>query len=274
MEYRSRPAVTPAPQLPHRIAAHQQEWGFWDGINHVDPDPVGDPPVATPPNPPAATNPDPNSQTAYETMVKERDARKEAERRMKALEQQLRAFEGIDPDTARKAQEIAAKQQEWEEAQAKLKADIEAENKQKYEPQIQQYQQQLAEAQQQLVDYQRDTQLERAFVEAGGFPDGFEYAKIDLQQRVRLSKDGTLEVLNAKGEPDWVADKGQSRPKTVQELIDELKQGSQRFARQFKANDRPGFGLSGNGLNPSDPSFKGMSAWDKVAAMREKQYGR
>jgi multidrug efflux pump subunit AcrA (membrane-fusion protein) len=224
-------------------------------------------PVAPPAPEPANNGPTPQD---LENLRKALEAERKQNRQAQA---QLKAFEGIDPDGAKRALEIAAKQQEWEEAQAKLKADTEAEIKSRYEPTIAQQQQQLAEAQQALADYKRDTQLERAFLEQGGFADGFEYARIDLQQRVRLKDNGSLEVLNAKGEPDWVADKGSSRPKTLGELIAELKATNNRFARQFKASDRAGFGINGNGMGTASGEFADLPAWERVNRMRRAQSG-
>jgi hypothetical protein len=235
--------------------------------------PTPDAPQATPPNPPANSSQDPNSETAYATLQKEREARKELEKKAKQLETQLQAFSGIDPGKYKEAMEIAAKQAEWEQQQAELRAQFEADAQAKYEPVLEQQRQQLAAAQQSLLDFQRDTALEQAFYAAEGFSGEFEPAALALRGRVRVSANG-LEVLEPDGKtPAYVADKGQSRPKTVAELIDELKGTTSWFARHFKGSDRPGFGVLGSSGQGLPAEATGKDVWAAVTAQRQKQFG-
>lgn len=247
-----------------------------DAMSEENNNPTTEAPVAIPPNPPAAADGlDPNSETAYATLVKEREARKAIERELKTLQTQLKAFEGIDPAEHRKAMEIAAKQQEFEQQQAEIRAQIEAEMQQKYEPQLRQYQTMMAEREQQLLNFQRDTELEKAFYAAGGFPGEFEPAAIALRNRVQV-KDGQVIVLEPDGKtPAYVADKGQSRPKELGELIEELKGSVSWFARHFKGADRPGFGPFGTpGTVVANPDANSNDLWAAVDAQRQKQFGR
>lgn len=223
---------------------------------------------ATPPQP------DPNSETAYATLVKEREARKELEKKAKNLEVQLQAFAGIDPEKYKEAMELAAAQEEWEKQQAEIKAKIEADSQAKYEPVIEQQRQQLAQAQQALLDFRRDTALEQAFYAADGFPGEFEPAALALRSRVRVNSEGQLEVLAADGKtPDYVADKGQSRPKNLAELIDEVKGTTAWFARHFKGSDRPGFGVLGTAGQPITGDANPKDVWAAVTAQRQRQFG-
>jgi hypothetical protein len=242
----------------------------WDGINRVETDPEDATPQAVPPNPPPER--DPNSETAYATLLKEREARKESDRRLRELESRLKAFEGIDPGEYAKAMETAKRQEEFERRQAELEAELEAKVQQKYEPQLRTLQQQLAEREEAFSRYQLDTALEREFYELGGFPGDFKYAALDLRARVKL-EDGALVVLEADGRtPAYIAEKGQSRPKTVSELIEEL-QKSPGFARHFKNSDRPGFSSVAGGA----PQVGADASADQIAAAltayREKNQG-
>jgi uncharacterized protein len=264
------------PSLPNAIARHQTQWRFWDGICRAEDGLDGDPSplTATPPNPPPSGGPDPNSETAYATLVKEREARKETEKQLKAMQAQLQAFQGLDPEKARQAMEIAARQQEWEAQQEQLKAEMEAELQKKYEPQLEQYRQQVAAKEQQFREFQRDKALEDQFYKSDGFPGEFEPAALALRSRVVVGDDGNLIVVEPDGKtPAYVADKGQSRPKTVAELIDDLKAEKSWFARHFKGSDRPGFGaLPNSGMSlPPDAGTEDVVA--ALNAARNKKYG-
>jgi hypothetical protein len=57
-------------------------------------------------------------------------------------------------------------------------------------------------------------------------------------------------------------------------LIVELKENSARFARQFPAKDRPGFGLQGNGLAAGDLNLQNLNPAEALNRYRQKQYGR
>lgn len=229
-------------------------------------------PQAIPPNPPSNPGQDPNSETAYATMLKEREARKQAEKEYKALQKQLEAFKGIDPSEYQKAMEAYQKQAEFERKQAEIQAEIEAKLQQKYEPELEKYRQQLAQTQQQFTDYQRDRVLESAFYDAGGFPGEFEPAALALRGRVTL-ENGQVVVLEPDGKtPAYVADKGQSRPKTVKELIADLQAEHIWFARHFKASERPGFGQAnfGTALTPdADPN----QIADALTRYRQQKFG-
>lgn len=269
----TRTDSTSQPAISATLARAIALQGNWDYSNRVDPDPAGDPPapVATPPNAPPA--PDPNSETAYATLQKEREQRKDFERRFKESESKLQAFKGIDPAEYAKAMEVAKAQQEWEAKQAQIEAEWEAKMQQKYEPQIAQMRQQLAEKDQEFQLFLLDQSLEREYGASGGFPGDYVYVGSDLRQRVHLV-DGALTVMEPDGKtPAYIADKGQSRPKTVSELILDLQAERPGFARHFKNSDRPGFANVGGGT----PVLAADATSDQIAknltAYRERKYG-
>lgn len=250
-------------RIPTAVTRHFAAEGLWDGINHVDPEPPADGNDA----PPAG---EPLGETGLAALQAERAKASNLEKQYKALERQFKQFEGIDP--ARYSEAIAAleKQAEAEQQQARWRAETEAQYKQKYEPQLQQQQQLVADAQQQLQNYKRDVLLERAFIQAEGFPDAFKYASVDLQGRVRLTDAGELEVIDANGDPAYVADNGKSRPMTISELIDDLAKEDLAFARHFKGNDSPAFSLRGDGsYNPADPRMANLSPAQKLDLARQ-----
>lgn len=240
--------------------------------------PPAEPPEPSNPggdDPPEPSNPsgDDPSQPLNEGGIKalqaERDRANELDKKYRALERQFKQFEGIDPARYKEAIDALNKQAEYEQQQAQWRADTEAEIKSKYEPQLQHQQQLVATAQKELADYKRDVLLERAFLKAEGFPDAFKYASVDLASRVRLTDKGALEVLDANGEPAYVADSGKSRPMKTVELIEELIKTDIAFARHFKGNDRPGLSLRGDGsYNPDDPRFANLSPAEKLNMQR------
>ena len=272
MNYRYIRTTPDAFRVPAAIARYQQQWGFWDGINHVDPEPAGvEPPAptaATPPNPPSPPAAESLGDNGLKALQEERAARK-------ALEAQLKAFQGIDPDKAAEAMRIAEQHQEFEQQRAQWKAEQEAKLKQQYEPQLQQQQELAAQYQQELANYKLEVALKDAYLSTDGIPEKFKYAKVDLGDRVRLGESGALEVLDADGNPAYVADAGKSRPMTINELIKEMTQKDIAFAGNFKGNNTPGFALNGNGqMSTGNPAFDNLSPWDKVDAIRAQRSGR
>lgn len=200
-------------------------------------------------------------------------ARKEAEAEAKRLAAQLEAFKDIDPKKAREAEDILARNQELEEAQSKLRADIESELQQTYETQLKQQQDLTLAAQNELKEYKLSTQLETVFYASDGLPGEFKRVAADLRERTRLDKDGLPEVLDAEGNPAYVAENGKSRPMTVAELIAEIAAKDTGFARHFKgSSDRPAFSLNGGrGVSANDPALANMSPWEILSLQRSQK---
>lgn len=252
--------------LPAFVERFQREFGVWDGICHVDPDPSSDADDSSSSVDPA------EFQTVRDTMKKERDRANTLDKELKVIKRQLEAFSGIDPEAAKRA---IAEAEQAEEMERRLTADIEK----RFAPQIdkmttenQQLQQQNQQLQQRYDNYRRDTLLEQSFYAAGGLPGEFVAIASALQPRVGFNDKGELLVVDSEGKPELVVEGTQSKPKTIKGLIEELKSDPQHlwFARHFKGNDKPGFGTNSFD-SASDPAFANMSPWERVAAIREKQ---
>lgn len=205
------------------------------------------------------------SEKLLKALQAEREQRKQFEKDAKTFKAQLEAFNGLDPDLARKAKEILAQQEEWAQKESKIRSDVE----QTYTPKLQELEKSKTAAEQALLNYKRDVTLEREFNKAGGFAGEFEDVAGRLQGRVTIDPTtGELKVLDKAGKPSFT--KGE--PTTIAQLISELKGENLGFARHFKGNEGSGAGLNGSGkYNSGDPSLSGLSAWEKVERMRAAQ---
>lgn len=205
-------------------------------------------------------------QKLAETLKKERQ-------RANQLEKQLKALGNIDPDVARRAQEILQQQQEWGEREEKLRAEIDGQYRPKldeYNRKEQAYQQQLQQKQSELLNFKRDTLLSREFVKAGGFDGEFEEIAHRLQSRTRLNPEtDELEVVDGQGKRVYSMD-DPSKPMSIAQLIEQLKKENIGFARHFKGFEVGGMGLSGSGKGGgNDPALSGLNPWDRLAKLRE-----
>lgn len=239
----------------------------WDGINFVDPEPADDGDTG-----PDAGDPLPDVEKLKGALGKERENAKSLQRELRSIKAQLEAFAGIDPAKAKEALEIAQRQEELERQQAQQRAELENSIKSQYEPQLQELQAQLSEKAAAYENYKRDTLLQQEFSKADGLPGEFVAVAHALQERVKFDAEGNLVVVNAKGQPEYQIVEGKSQPKTVAQLIQELKKDPQYlwFARHFRGNERSGFGITSSQAN-LDGIPEGLSAWERVAAIREKQ---
>lgn len=200
-----------------------------------------------------------------EALKKERQLKAEADKQRKALEKQLQAFQGIDPDLAKKAEAILQEQQQREDWETQVKQSIEAE----YLPRLTQAEQERDQAIAQLHNYQMDSVLERAAIKAECFANEYHLIAPLLKSRAQFDpKTGTVKVVDASGKP--VLSKGE--PMTVDALIEELKAKDMGFARHFRAADASGAGINGRSAQPIENSSIGTgSAWDKLRVLRERQ---
>lgn len=206
-------------------------------------------------------------------LSKEREQRAAAEKQAKQFQKQLEAFSGVDPELARKANEILQQSQQWEEREAKLRADVDGQYRPKldeYDRQVKAYEQKLSESQSALLNYRRDSVLEREFGKAGGFEGEFEAVASALRGRTRLNPEsGELEVLGEDGKRLYSKD-DPSKPATVGQLIQQLQKEQLWFSRHFKGYESGGAGINGNGRGGSgDPNWEKLPAWEKVSRMRE-----
>ena len=277
MSYIRRLFASPIPAV---ISRHQRDWGFWDDINHVDPDPTPPPndpaPTATPPNDYPAGLRD-EGQKALDAMKAERAQLKEQLRQTQA---QMKAFEGMDPSKYAEAMRIADQQIEW----ARQKSELEASLKQQYEPQIQERDTQLTQHKSALANYYADVAAEQAFLAADGIAGEFAAIAPAVQQRMQVDtanlefdasgrlKLGSVkvQVLDEKGQPMFV----DGKPATMAELIKDLASKHTWIARHFKGNNTPGFQLGGKGdFSAQNPNMAKLPAWQRVNLQRQ-QAGR
>lgn len=214
------------------------------------------------PESPGAT-PDPNA-GLKKALESERKIRSEFEQKLKLLERQLKAFEGIDPELAKRAQELQAQQEEMLQRESKLRAEIEA----SYQPQLAEAKKREAEKEAELQRFKLDVQLEKAFFEQGGFPGEFEPVALALRSRAKLEPNGSIKVLDKSGNPMFV----NGEPATIADLIADLQKTEVWFARHFKGYEASGMGLGGSAMGGvNDPSLSNLPPWERVAALRAKQ---
>ncbi|NEQ45621.1 MAG: hypothetical protein F6K00_19580 [Leptolyngbya sp. SIOISBB] len=254
-------------QVPSAIARHQKQWGFWNEINHVDPEPPSaPPPEPTPPNPSPTA---PLQQPGLDALKAERE-------QVKQLQQQLKAFEGIDPAKYAEAMQIAQQQTEW----AQQKSELETQYKNQYEPQIKQRDTEITQHKSALANYYADVAAEQAFLSADGIAGEFTAISPAVQQRMQVSteklefdesgrlKPGSvsIQILDELGQPMFV----DGKPATMTDLIKDLAKKNTWIARHFKGNNTPGFQLGGKSdFSSTNPSLSGVSAWDRVNMSRQ-----
>ncbi|MEO1208582.1 MAG: hypothetical protein AAFX78_03485 [Cyanobacteria bacterium J06638_20] len=248
-------------RVPSKLFRAQQECNIWDGICHVDPDPAPEPTPATPP--------EPLQQPGLDALRTERQ-------RAKQLEQQLKAFEGIDPEKYREAMAIAQNQQEWAQRESELKSEFEKQ----YTPQIQERDTQIQVHRAALANYYADVVAEQAFLGANGIPGEFAAIAPTVQQRIqvdtsqlkfdpsgRLDQSSVkVQILDATGQPMFV----EGKPAQMSDLLKELAEQHTWIARHFKGNDSPGLQLGGKGdYSAGNPAMKNLPAWERVNLQRQ-----
>ena len=215
---------------------------------------------------------DPNSETAIATARKERALRQDLERKLTQLQ---KTYADINPDVARRAQEVLDQSERQQEQSSKWEAEIEARFKLQYEPLVAQLQADAKVANQRHLDYCRDVQLERAFYECDGLAGEFEPCSLALKRRIAVKEDGEIVVLKADGKtPDFVASPDGARAKSVADLIEELKQSKDHawFARHFKGTERGGFGITGDSaIYANDPAYAQLQPWQRLDMDRAKK---
>ena len=113
-------------------------------------------------------------------------------------------------------------------------------------------------------NYKIDSILERAYSEAGGLDGEFRFVSKFLRDRVELSNlsNEELTVLDQEGNPSLIADSGRSRAATVADLIEELKDASDAFAKHF--------GYQGKAETSTPGVDNDLSPWERLSMAREK----
>ena len=208
---------------------------------------------------------EPLNQPGLDALAKEREARKAAERRLQAIEQQL---QGLDPDQLRGIKEA-------QEREERLRAEMDQRIKEAAEAakaealaQVKVKDQKLAEALAEKSELYRRQALANAFQVAGGRSGGaddgttyFDALMGAVGSRFKVNDAGDVVVINANGEA-MLTDNGD--PLTPAAYLEQLK-GHSVFGHFFApTSNGHGGGMRGSG-NPIAGSLQGMSALDKIS---------
>lgn len=198
-------------------------------------------------------------------LEKEREARKAAERRLKAIEQQL---QGLDPEQLRGIKEAQEREERLRaEMDQRIKDAAEAAKAEALQ-QVKIKDQKLAEALAEKSELYRRQALANAFQVAGGRSGGaddgttyFDALMGAVGSRFKVSEAGDVVVINANGEA-MLTDNGD--PLTPAAYLEQLK--SHPVYGHFFAptSNGHGGGMRGSG-NLTSGSLQGMSALEKIS---------
>ena len=198
-------------------------------------------------------------------LEKERDARKAAERRLKALEQQL---QGLEPDQLRGIKEAQEREERLRaEMDQRIKEAAEAAKAEAIQ-QVKIKDQKLNEVLAEKTELYRKQALSNAFQSAGGRTGGaedgttyFDALMGAVSDRFAISDSGDVQVLNAKGEA-MLTDNGD--PLTPVAYLEQLKTHSVYGHFFAPTSNGHGGGMRGSG-NLTSGTLQGMSALDKIS---------
>ena len=198
-------------------------------------------------------------------LEKERDARKAAERRLKALEQQL---QGLEPDQLRGIKEAQEREERLRaEMDQRIKEAAEAAKAEAIQ-QVKIKDQKLNEVLAEKTELYRKQALANAFQAAGGRTGGaedgttyFDALMGAVSDRFAISDSGDVQVLNAKGEA-MLTDNGD--PLTPVAYLEQLKTHSVYGHFFAPTSNGHGGGMRGSG-NLTSGTLQGMSALDKIS---------
>jgi hypothetical protein len=220
------------------------------------------------PEPTASANEasiEPLNQPGLEALAKEREARKAAERRLQAIEQQL---QGLDPDQLRNIKEA-------QEREERLRAEMDQRIKEAAEAakaeaiaQVKVKDQKLAEALAEKSELYRRQALANAFQVAGGRSGGaddgttyFDALMGAVGSRFKVTDTGEVVVTNANGDA-MLTDNGD--PMAPVAYLEQLKAHPVYGHFFAPTSNGHGGGMRGSG-NPIAGSLQGMSALDKIS---------
>lgn len=210
-------------------------------------------------------NAEPIGQAGLAALQEEREARKAAERRLKAIEQQL---QGLDPDQLRNIKEA-------QEREERLRTEMDQRIKEAAElakaealQQVKIKDQKLAEALAEKSELYRKQALANAFQAAGGRTGGaedgttyFDALMGAVGSRFKVADSGDVVVLNANGEP-MLNDNGDLiSPNAYLEGLKSHPVYGHFFAPTSNGH---GGGMRGSG-NLVSGQLQGMSALDKIS---------
>lgn len=218
--------------------------------------------IATPQESPA---PEPLGAAGLAALEKEREARRQAERRLEAIEKQL---QGLDPDQLRGIKEAQEREERLRsEMDQRIKEAAEAAKAEALQ-QVKVKDQKLAEALAEKSELYRQQALANAFQVAGGRSGGaddgttyFDALMGAVGSRFKVSESGDVVVLNANGEPMLTENGDTMSPAAYLEQLKTHPVYGHFFAPTSNGH---GGGMRGMG-NPVNGSLQGMSALDKIS---------
>jgi hypothetical protein len=207
---------------------------------------------------------EPLGEAGLSALQEEREARKAAERRLKAIEQQL---QGLDPDQLRNIKEAQEREERLRaEMDQRIKEAAEAAKAEAY-AQVKVKDQKLAEALAEKSELYRKQALANAFQVAGGRSGGaedgttyFDALMGAVGNRFKVNESGDVVVLNANGEPMLTENGDTMSPAAYLEGLKSNAVYGHFFAPTSNGH---GGGMRGSG-NLTAGSLQGMSALDKI----------
>ena len=211
------------------------------------------------------TQPEPLGPPGLAALEAEREARKAAERSLKALQQQL---QGLDPDQLRNIKEA-------QEREERLRAEMDQRIKEASEAakaelmqQVKVKDQKLSEVLQEKSELYRKQALANAFQVAGGRSGGaedgttyFDALMGAVGSRFKVTDAGDVVVLNANGET-MLSESGD--PVSPASYLEQLKTHPVYGHFFAPSSTGHGGGMRGSG-NLTAGNLQGMSAMDKIS---------
>jgi hypothetical protein len=211
------------------------------------------------------TQPEPLGPPGLAALEAEREARKAAERSLKALQQQL---QGLDPDQLRTIKEA-------QEREERLRAEMDQRIKEASEAakaelmqQVKVKDQKLSEVLQEKSELYRKQALANAFQVAGGRSGGaddgttyFDALMGAVGSRFKVTDAGDVVVLNANGET-MLSESGD--PVSPASYLEQLKTHPVYGHFFAPSSNGHGGGMRGSG-NLTAGNLQGMSAMDKIS---------
>jgi hypothetical protein len=215
--------------------------------------------------PPASSTAEALGTPGLAALEKEREARRAAERRLKALEQQL---QGLEPDQLRGIKEAQEREERLRaEMDQRIKEAAEAAKAEAIQ-QVKIKDQKLNEVLAEKTELYRKQALANAFQAAGGRTGGtedgttyFDALMGAVSDRFAISDSGDVQVLNAKGEA-MLTDNGD--PLTPVAYLEQLKTHPVYGHFFAPTSNGHGGGMRGSG-NLTSGTLQGMSALDKIS---------
>lgn len=208
---------------------------------------------------------EPLGSAGLEALAREREARKSAERRLQAIEQQL---QGLDPEQLRNIKEAQEREERLRsEMDQRIKEAAEA-ARQEALAQVKIKDQKLTEVLAEKTELYRRQSLANAFQIAGGRSGGaddgttyFDALLGAVGSRFKVSESGDVVVINSNGEP-MLTDNGD--PLSPAAYLEQLKTHPVYGHFFAPSSSGHGGGMRGSG-NVTAGSLQGMSAMEKIS---------